>query len=380
MSTAYDLAVIGLGAMGSATVAHAATRGLRVLGLDRYGPAHDRGSSHGQTRIIREAYFESPAYVPLVQRAFVLWRQLEQATDRSLLRMTGCLNLGVPTGILVTGAQQSAQQHSLPYERLAAQEIQARFPGYRLPADLVGIYEPRAGILQPEECIRTYLTLATSRGAILHYQEPVLHWSADGEGVRLETAQDVYRAARLVIAPGAWAPEVFADLGLPIVVLRKVVAHFEPDDPGRFAPDRFPVYLWELPEGVYYGFPALPEQGMKIGRHDGGEVCTPQTIRRSIDSEEIAGLQTVLNRYVPGAGGALQWAVTCMYSTTPDLHFILDFHPQHAQVAVACGFSGHGFKFSSAIGEALVEMVCDGQAQHDISFLSLRRFSASAHV
>ncbi|HWE62966.1 MAG TPA: N-methyl-L-tryptophan oxidase [Chloroflexota bacterium] len=372
--SSYDVIVLGLGAMGSAAAAHLARRGRRVLGLDAYARGHANGSSHGRSRIIREAYYEAPEYVPLVQRAYALWRALEEETGRDLLTITGGLNLGRPAGELVRGAVHSAQVHGLPYEQLTAAEVTGRFPGFRVPETMVAVYEPHAGFLQPEQCVAAHLDVALRHGAELQHETPVVHWSANGDGVRVETARDSYQAARLVITAGPWASEHLANLGLPLQVERIVNVHFEPTRPDLFARERCPIYIWEAPEGSYYGFPALPDQGLKFGRHEGGEICTPQTIRRTVDEGEVAALRRVLDTYMPGAAGAVKWTLTCMYTNTPDRHFILDSHPAYPQVVYGCGFSGHGFKFSSAIGEVLADLALAGTTRHDIGFLSARRF------
>jgi len=375
VETGFDVIVIGLGAMGSATAYHAARRGKRVLGLDAYPRGHKNGSSHGTTRIIREAYQEAPEYVPLVQRAYALWRELEAESGRSLLTITGGLNIGAPESAFVAGARTSARLHHLPYEELSNTEVAARFPGFRLPDGIGAVYEPTAGFLQPEECVFAHLDLAARHGAEIHHSEPTIRWSADGDRVSVETEQRVYTASQLVITAGPWAGEVLNDLGLPLRVQRIVNVHFAPTAPETFAPERCPIYLMQVTEGDYYGFPALPGQGVKIGRHDIGEVCTPATIRRDVDPEEIAMLRDVLDRYMPGAAGALLWSLTCMYTNTPDHHFILDRHPAHANVVYGCGFSGHGFKFASAIGEVMADLALDGVTRHNIGFLSAARFA-----
>lgn len=378
MQRSYDVIVLGLGGMGSAAAYHLARRGASVLGLDAHPRGHAQGSSHGKSRIIRQAYFEAPEYVPLLLRAYTLWRELEQESGQSLLRITGGLNVGLPTGELVAGALASARQHGLAHEYLAAAEVNARFPGLRLPDGFAAVYEPQAGILAPEDCTAAHLDLAAQRGAELHHGEPARRWGADGAGVRVETDREAYTAARLVIAPGPWAPGVLADLALPLVVQRVVNVHFEPARPDLFTAERFPVYLWDVPEGFYYGFPALPEQGIKFGRHDVDEPCTPQTIRREVSPAEVEALRAVLNRYMPGAAAAVKWTLTCMYTNTPDRHFVIDRHPRYPQVTVACGFSGHGFKFASVVGEILADLALDGATRHAIAFLSLRRFTPSA--
>jgi sarcosine oxidase len=377
VDTPFDVIVLGLGAMGSATAYHLARNGHRVLGLDANARGHKNGSSHGTTRIIREAYFEAPEYVPLVQRAYALWRELEAESGRDLLMITGGLNIGTPESEFVSGARMSAQLHHLPYEELSNTEVAARFPGFRLPEGIVAIYEPNAGILDPEGCVFAHLDLAVRHGATIHHDEPARRWSAEGDGVRVETDRGTYTAARLVITAGPWASAVLADLGLPLRVQRIVNVHFAPTESELFVPERCPVYLMQVPEGDYYGFPALPGEGVKIGRHDIGEVCTPETIRRDIDPEEIAMLRDVLDRYLPGAAGEVLRTLTCMYTNTPDRHFVLDRHPMHDTVVYGCGFSGHGFKFASAIGEVMADLAMDGATRHDIAFLSAARFAAT---
>jgi sarcosine oxidase len=371
----YEVIVLGLGAIGSATAAHLAERGVRVLGLDNYPPAHNFGSSHGGSRIIREAYFEAPDYVPLVQRAYDQWRQLEAASGRDLLQITGGLLFGLPDEHLVLGAQRSAEIHHLPYERLTPREVTLRFPGFALPEDMVAIYEPRAGILDPEGGVTAHLHVAAAFGADLHYQESVLRWSVDGAGVRVETAAGSYSAAHLVIAAGPWTGQVLEDLHLPLVVQRIVNVYFEPERLDQFTSDRCPIYIFHAPEGWYYGFPYLEGQGLKAGRHDQGEVCTPQTIRRSVEEGEITMVRNALNHYMPGSAARALKAATCMYTMTPDEHFILDHHPAYPQVVFGAGFSGHGYKFAPVIGEILADLALEGSTSHEIAFLSLARFT-----
>lgn len=374
MASTYDAIVVGLGGMGSATAAHLARRGHRVLGLDANERLHALGSSHGDGRIIREAYFEAPQYVPLVQRAYQLWRELEADAGRDLLTITGGLNFGTPDSEFVSGTIASGQEHGLPYEVLDPRQVAERFPGFQLSDDLIGVYEPNAGILKPEICVAAHLDLATRHGADLRFGHAVRSWSADGDGVRVETAGETVHADRLIIAAGPWAGDVLRDLGLPLEVWRIVNVHFESTQPDRFALEHNPVYLFQVPEGDYYGFPHVAGQGVKLGRHDIGDVCTPETIRRDVDEDEIAMLRDVLDRYLPGASGPVIKTLTCMYTNTPDRHFILDRVPGHENVVYGCGFSGHGFKFASAIGEVLAEMAMDGGTRHDVGFLSASRF------
>ncbi|HEX2912131.1 MAG TPA: N-methyl-L-tryptophan oxidase [Chloroflexia bacterium] len=377
----YDVIVAGLGAMGSATVYHLARRGYRVLGLDANPRRHKFGSSHGTSRIIREAYLEGSDYVPIVQRAYELWRELEAESGTELLKITGCLTIGEPHSTFVSGALASCERFKLPHQYLSAAEVNRRFPGYSLSENLSAVYEQNGGILYPELCVISQLDLAARHGAEIHHEEEVLSWTAPSANeVRVETPQGSYTAERLVITTGPWAAELLAGLGLPLKVQRIVNAHFEPDNEARFLPEVFPVYLMEVPEGEYYGFPALPGEGLKIGRHDIGEVCTPRTINREVAPGEVQMLKQVIDRYMPGGAAALKWTLTCMYTNTPDRHFILDRHPELSNVVYGCGFSGHGFKFAAAIGEILGELAVEGRTRHSIEFLSAARFKQSGQA
>lgn len=374
----WDSIVIGLGVMGSATAAALAQRGARVLGLEAFSPLHTEGSSHGRSRIIREAYFESPAYVPLVRRAYALWRELEERTGRRLLELTGILNIGRPDSAVFRGALESSQQHGIAHEVLEAADVMRRFPAIMLPPEYRAVYEPTGGVLDPEACVASFQAVARADGATLRFQEPVTRWEATADGVRVETTRGVEYAEKLVVTPGPWAPRLLADVGVPLQVLRQVNVFFEPDDPERFAPDRLPIYLLDVEEGDYYGFPLFPGQGVKFGRHDGGEPCTAETVRRAVSAEEIRGLQEVLNRYLPGAGVSARETVTCLYTMTPDGHFVIDRHPAWPQVVIGCGFSGHGFKFATVVGEILADLALEGSTSHPIDFLSLARFRGGA--
>ena len=370
----YDAIVLGLGGMGSAAAYHLAKRGRRVLGLDAYERGHTRGSSHGRTRIIRKAYAEGASYVPLVQRAYELWRELESESGKSLLTITGGLGIGPEEGRMVEGVLESARAHGLPHEYLGAAEVNRRFPGFQLPENLVAAYEPDAGYLEPEACIAAHLDLAAAHGAEIQHSNPVSRWEADGAGVRVEAQHGDHRADRLIVAAGPWTGEVLSGLGLPLTVRRIVNVFFEPETPELFAPEHCPIHYWELPTGIYYGVPWLPGEGLKFGRHDAGDACTPETIEREVAAFEVENLRVVLNRYMPGSAFHTKSFLTCMYTMTPDEHFIIDRHPAHAQVVFGCGFSGHGFKFATVVGEVLADLAISGETRHPIGFLSASRF------
>lgn len=371
-----DVIVLGLGGMGSATAAHLAQRGRSVIGLEQYGPNHPFGSSHGETRIIRKAYFESPDYVPLLERAYTLWSELEQSSGWELMALTGGLNIGTIESGFVSGSTRTARQYGLTVEELNAEDVAKRFPGFKLPENLVALYDPAAGFLRPERCVQAHLDIAAQHGARLHFECPVTDWTASGSGVTVHTASQTYFADRLVITAGPWSRSVIKGWDAPLEVWRIVNVHFESRRLDLFSPDRCPVFLFEVPEGHYYGFPALLGQGVKIGRHDIGDVCTPDTITRDVAPNEIDMLRNLLDTYMPGASGPVIRTLTCMYTNTPDMHFVIDHHPAVPNVIIGCGFSGHGFKFVSAIGEALSDMAIDGVSRVDLSYLSAQRFAS----
>lgn len=369
----YDVIVAGLGGMGSAAACELSRRGRRVLGLEMYAPAHDRGSSHGRSRIIRQAYYEDPAYVPLLLRAYELWEELERACGKSLLTITGGLMVGRRESGLVSGSVRSAEEYGLPYELLDAEEIRERFPAFAPTPETVALYEERAGFLDPEESVRAHLDLAAARGAELRFEEPVLRWEASGGGVRVETGRGAYEAGRLVICPGPWAPQLLGDLDLPLRVERQVMYWFEPQE----SLGRFPVFIWEPAGGdVFYGIPDGAYGGVKAAFHRvAGAICTPETLDREVrEEEEVERIRGCLSRHIPALAGRCAHAAACMYTNTPDFHFILSPHPEHPNVSVAAGFSGHGYKFCSVVGEILADLATEGETSHPIDLFSPARF------
>jgi len=369
----YDAIVVGLGASGSAAAYHLARRGRKVLGLERFGPLHDRGSSHGHTRIIRLAYFEHPDYVPLLRRAYELWEALARESGQGLLRICGGLMVGPPDGLLVSGSRHSALLHDLPHELLTPEEVNRRFPPVCLEEGEVALYEPQAGILFPEACIEAHLRGAVAHGAELHFEEPLVRWEAREGRVLVRTPRGPYEAEALVVTAGAWIGRILADLHLPLVVERQVVFWFTPRTPELFGPERLPIFLWEVPDGFFYGIPAIGGRGVKVARHHGGELTDPDHVRPP-RPEEAAWLIGYLERRLPHAAGSIEGMVTCLYTNTPDEHFIIDRHPAHPNVVFASACSGHGFKFTAAVGQILAELVTDGRTDLSIGFLSLRRF------
>ena len=370
MARPYDVIVVGLGGMGSAAAYHLARRRRRVLGLERFTPAHDRGSSHGGSRIIRQAYFEDPAYVPLVLRAYELWRDLERSADTRLLTVTGVLMIGPADSEAVSGSVRSARQWGLDHDLLDAAELRQRFPLFASDSGTVALYEPEAGVLRPEAAVAAHLRLAADAGAELRFSEPVLAWEADeGGGVTVTTATGAARAEGLVVCPGAWAPELLAGLGVPLANERQVQFWFEPVggvDP--FLPGRHPAWLWDDGDGVPYGLPALdgPGGGVKVAFHRRGLPCTPDALDRDVSAAEVEDIAAALRRRIPSLAGRFLRAVPCMYTNTPDDHFVIGAHPHRPQVVVACGFCGHGFKFAPVIGEIVADLVTSGATAHPI--------------
>lgn len=376
MPSSYDTIIVGLGAMGSAAAYHLARRGRRVLGLDRFSPPHTMGSSHGQTRIIREAYFEHPCYVPIVQRAYVLWDELARAANMPVFVQTGGLMIGAPDSIVFTGAKRSADTHRLPHEILTAIDVRHRYPALRPSADMMAVLEPRAGILFPERCIAAHLALAARHGANLRMEEPVVRWSSTGDGVEVTTTKGAYRAGQMILSAGSWARELLADLNPPLTIERQILFWFEPASvPKLFYPEHCPIHLWQVGsnEGhkFFYGFPDLGE-GVKVAGHHDGAVVSPESVSRDVTPAEVEAMRGLLRRYLPQADGPLRSATVCLYTNTPDEHFWIDRHPEHPQVLIASPCSGHGFKFSSAIGEILSDLITDGRTQFDLGLFKNR--------
>jgi sarcosine oxidase len=380
VTDSFDVIVVGLGAMGGATAFHLARRGHRVLGLEQFEPGHARGSSHGESRIIREIYFEHPLYVPIVRRAYELWYDLEREVGERLLTVTGGLMIGPEDGTLVRGVLESAAEHAIPHEVLSSNEIRARYPGFAPSDGNVAVVDARAGYLDADACVRAHLTLAARRGAELRFDERVISWVSDGERVHVESTRGRYSARQLVVAAGPWVNTLFPDLNLPLTIERQVLVWLESAAHAEwYAPTRCPIYLWEYATGrLGYGFPRLA-QGVKAAVfHEGDIVRDPDAIERTIAPEEVQAVRDALQHILPDvAAGELRDARVCPFTDTPDTHFLIDFHPSFSNVLISSPCSGHGFKFASAIGELQADLLIDGRSRFDVTPFRRARLRAA---
>jgi sarcosine oxidase len=375
----YDAIVLGLGGIGSAVAAHAAHRGMRVLGLERFGPAHGRGASHGRTRIIRQAYFESPDYVPLLRRAYELWDALETRTETTLRARIGGIFVGRPEAAVVAGTLASAQRWELAHEVYDATELRRRFPALTPRADEIGVYEAVAGALFPEAGVQAHLDVAAADGAELRFGVQATGWDADEHGVRVTLADGTQlEAERLALCAGPWFARIAPDLGIPLRIERNVQFWFAPLDRAAVSPTRLPIWCVERPGApLFYGFPDFGD-GAKVAHHGSGVDADPDALERAVREDEIAVARAALNSFVPAAAGAFVRADPCMYALTPDGHFVIGTHPRQPRVAVAGGFSGHGYKFAPVVGEIVAALLANDDPGIAIDLFDPSRFATAA--
>jgi sarcosine oxidase len=370
----YDVVVVGVGGMGSAALYHVARRGKRVLGIERFDIPHDLGSSHGLTRIIRLAYFEHPDYVPLMRRAYELWRELEAAAGEQLLHVTGIVEGGdrIYQGVLLACAE-----HGLPHEAIDGREVARRFPGYRLPDDFPAVFQPDGGFVVPERCIVAHVSGALAAGATVRARERVLEWAPTENGVRVRTERGAVEAETVVFTAGAWSQDVARLPAGTVRGVRQALGWFQPTRPELFSPNRLPVFNLALDGEHFYGFPAHGIPGFKLGRYDhfaaGGD---PDAISREPTLSDEAPLRAFAERYFPEGAGPTIALKTCLFEPSPDEHFVIDRHPETGNAVVGAGFSGHGFKFCSVVGEILADLACDGNTRHDIGLFGIDRIEA----
>lgn len=373
----YDVAVIGLGAMGSAILAECAARGASAIGIEQFTPVHDRGSSHGRSRMIRKAYFEDPCYVPLLQRAFRLWRKLERDTGEELLRETGVLTVGEDTSEIIKGTRRAAAKHALPLQSLTRSAVNLRYPTVRLLEDEVAVFEPEAGVLDPERAVGAQLKCGATRGATMRFETSMRSWSATDEDIEVRLTDDSTVMARsLVLSLGPWFKETLEALGVAIRVQRNVQVWLQPST-ADYARSRFPAFLLNrrgLPAPLY-GFPDFGS-GVKVAFHGFGDLTDADQVDREVNpSRDVDPLIAALKQWMPGAADTVIDATPCLYTLTPDHNFVIDQHPSHANVVLCGGFSGHGFKFAPVIGEIGADLALNGGSAQPIEFLSLRRFA-----
>lgn len=384
MKTVYDAIIIGLGGMGSATAYNLALKGKKVLGLEQFGLAHDLGSSHGNSRIIRQAYWEGTDYVPMLLRAYELWNQIQLDSGKPLLQITGGIFLGQENSRVVKGSITSAEKYNIPHKILSSKDISTLFPPFKVREDYVALYEEQAGILAPELAISAFLNQAAKLGAHIHFNEPVEDFKilSAGNSVDVITAKDTYSASRLIITAGPWTERLLAEVGVFLKVQRTLMHWFQPKSAiNQFGKGSFPIFLYEEDDGtILYGVPADNPSidGVKISFHNRqAQPCNLNTITRQVKPEEIQEIRTHFRCFLPSLNGKHLRSKTCMYTMSPDEHFIIDRHPQYDQIVFATGFSGHGYKFASVIGEILAEIASDGATRHNINHFSLSRFLRS---
>jgi sarcosine oxidase len=371
----FDVVVCGLGATGSAALRELSQRGLRALGIERFTPGHDRGSSHGATRIIRLGYFEHPSYVPLLRRAYELWRQLEELSGKRLLHITGIAEIGPPDGALIKGVLASVSAHALRHELLSATELMRRIPAFQLPPQYKAVIQPDGGFLAAEPSIHAMLALAKSAGAEIQTGETIRAIEPSSTGVRIVTDRARIDAAAAVIAVGPWIKAMLPGLRTPFRVTRQIMAWFTPRAPEPFRPGRFPVFLLESRHGIHYGFPLDGDGLIKVAKHHHrDETVDPETCDRTISVGDESLIRAALIDHLPDADGRRAAAASCLYTVAPDGDFVVDSMPGHPHVLIASPCSGHGFKFAPVIGEILADLLTKSARRHDIDRFSLKRF------
>lgn len=379
MARSYDVIVVGLGVMGSATTYEIASRGHRVLGLEQYGPDHETGASRGESRLIRTLYFEHPLYVPLLERAYELWYELQEQSGTTLIEEVGGLMLGPEDGLLLPGCRRSGTEHSLEFEDLPAAELASRFPAFSVPDDTSALLDPKAGFLHASACVDAFRNLARNEDAELRFGERVTSWSANGRRVRVGTETDTYEASNVVLTPGGWMSQVVDDVEMPLTLTRQVLNFVRPEHPELFAKDRFPVWVFEQEAGsIFYGTPSM-NNAVKVAKHLDGDtedqkIERPEDLQDRTASAESEDVIESIKPILPSLGRNIVRTKPCFYTNTPDQRFIIDRHPDMAQVVISSACSGHGFKFASVIGEIHADLVLNKEPAFDLTPFSLDRF------
>jgi sarcosine oxidase len=374
---AFDVAVIGLGAMGSAALFNLAKRGHRVIGLEQFEPGHDKGSSHGESRAIRLSYFEHPSYVPLAHRAYEKWRELEQLCGKTILTATGVLEAGYPGSPIVKGSLAASRLHGLVHEVLSASEISRRFPAFHLPSEWIGLFQPQGGFLRPELAIEQFVRVAASHGAEIRTCTRVLGIEPFSAGVRIRTEADTVEAGAVIVAAGPWIGELAPELRPHLRLTRQVLGWFSPHDPAIFTYDRCPVFILESEDDACYGFPDFAGTGVKAASHlEGATLARADALVQDGGAADEAQIRHMFSRFMPAANGPLRTMRTCLYTRTPDEDFIVDNSSGDPRVVLASPCSGHGFKFSSVLGEVLADLATGRVPVNNIDRFRGDRFGA----
>ncbi|HEX5025532.1 MAG TPA: N-methyl-L-tryptophan oxidase [Agriterribacter sp.] len=381
-SNNYDVIVIGAGSMGAAASWYLARRGYKILGLEQFDIPHELGSHAGQSRIIRKAYFEHSDYVPLLERAYHNWRELEETTSSQVYHKTGLVYFGNPGAALVKGTKKSAHQYNIPLEVLSPAELMSRYPMFNCPMDYQVLFEPDAGFVTPEKVIALYLSDAVRHNADIRAREQVTGWKKEGTTISVTTTRNIFHADHLVITAGAWTQKIIPSLPATLKVTKQIVGWLKPRNWNDFSLGNFPCwFLSDEDETLFYGFPILPAKdfggpiGLKLAMHKHGAEVDPDRVDRNVQQQEEEILRSILEKYIPGAAGNALTLKSCLYTNTRDENFIIDYLPGYDnKITVACGFSGHGFKFASVVGEILADLAVAGKTDLPVEFLRLNRF------
>lgn len=378
----YDVIVVGVGSMGAATCYSLAARGVKVLGLEQFNLVHENGSHAGKSRMVRKAYFEHPDYVPLLDMVYSLWSDLEEKTGKKLFHKTGLFYAGPKHHELLEGVKLSSKKYQIPINKLNETECSLKFPSFKLPGNYEYLLEPDAGYVIPEEIVKLYCDLAKSRGATILENQLVESWADTNNKIIVKTKTDTFTAGKIVFTAGGFTQNLLPFLNTHLVARRQVICWFEPKNPSLFTSEKFPCFLYATPElpGSFYGFPLLPigdgsvKMGVKVGYHHPGEAIDPYTLHDFDREKESKMIKEFMASFIPEGFKSVLSVNSCMYTYTDDGHFILENSKEHKNVSVACGFSGHGFKFAPLVGEILADLSLEGKTDYPIGFLSSQRF------
>lgn len=371
----FECIVLGVGGIGSAALYYLARKGVRALGIDRFEPGHDRGSSHGDTRIIRLAYFEHPDYVPLLKKSYLLWSELEETHRNQLLFKSGLLQTGPANGDVIKGIRRSAKLHSLEIEEVDKSDLNDRFPGFQIPDSHSVIFEKDAGFLLVEESIKAFTANAVNLGAQLAVGDSIVSWNQNDRLFSVLTEKNEYVSERLIVSPGAWVPAILPEVDVPFSIVRKPLLWYRTKSQDYSLENGAPAFLIEDGSGIFYGFPQTGGNEMKLAEHTGGTVIDDPFLpdRRLLETDR-SSVECFIGSYLPGVTKNCLRHTVCMYTRSPDDHFVIDAIPGTLNGYFAAGLSGHGYKFAAVLGKALADLVVDGKSKEDLDFLRLSRF------